>query len=305
MGDFNHDLDSLRGWQILKTAGWVDLQEYANEHWDRTPTMTFRAASITDHILLSPELVPMLREVRTWDWFADHVALGAKLDLPAYQPIQRVWPLPGFIPWDEIDYESWRQEPYLIPDHHQLCIDEQLAHWAKDYESSFDQHMKHGLTSLPQGCKGRCTRQEPTVRSAAAPIPKTSRPGEVRLKDDGVAREVLRWFQQLRRLQSMQHAVRANKQTADAIEYRITVWRAIRKAKGFHPTFEQWWTQRPTSFAGLPRQFPTESPTLDLMEGIFQDFHHNYRRFEAWNLRQKRKLLSLQYEAKHREINFT
>ena len=179
-----------------------------------------------------------------------------------------------------IDYESWRKDRHLIPDHAQMCIDDQLEQWAKDYEYSFDRHMKRGLTALPQGCRGRCARQEPTVRNVAAPLPKISRPGEVRLRDDGVAREVLRWFQQLRRLQSMQHAVRANKQTVDAVEYRTTLWRAIRKAKGFQLDFEQRWTQRPTSFAGLPRRFPTEQPSLDLMEGIFQDFHHNYRRFE-------------------------
>ena len=264
--------------------------------------MTFRDASITDHILVSPELVPLLLEVKTWDWFADHAALGAKLQLPAYQPVQKVWPLPGYIPWDDIDYESWRQYPYVLPDHSELGIDDQLDLWAQNYEHSFDQHMKRGMSALPQGCKGRCARKQPTVRGAAAPLPKTSRPGEVRLRDDGVAREGLKWFQQLRRLQSMLHAVRANKQTVDALEYRITLWRAIRKAKGFQPNFEQWWEHRPTSFAGLPRRFPTEPPNLDLMEGIFQDFHYNYRKLETWNIQQRKKLLALQYEAKHQKI---
>ena len=50
MGDFNHELDTLRLWQILKAAGWIDLQEYAYEHWDRTPTMTFREARAGTHV---------------------------------------------------------------------------------------------------------------------------------------------------------------------------------------------------------------------------------------------------------------
>ena len=80
------------------------------------------------------------------------------------------------------------------------------------------------------------------------------------MRTDFVGRAVHRWFQQLRRLQSMVHATKAGKETADAIEYRISLWRAIRNAKGFDGTFETWWETRPTQSAGLATSFPTEPP---------------------------------------------
>ena len=87
----------------------------------------------------------------------------------------------------------------------------------------------------------------------------------------------MKWFQQLRRLQSMQHPLRASKQTADAVEYRATLWRSIRRAKGFHLDVEHWWQdEKPTSFTGLPRRLPTEPPTCEMAEAIFQDFLYNY-----------------------------
>ena len=72
MGDFNHDLDQLHGWEILKSAGWKDAQDVACELCGREHTTTYRETSITDHILLSPEMLPFLEKVDTWPWFADH-----------------------------------------------------------------------------------------------------------------------------------------------------------------------------------------------------------------------------------------
>ena len=57
VGDFNHDLDALRGWEVLQRAGWKDAQDLAYEWWGQEHCMTYRSASITDHVLLSPEMV--------------------------------------------------------------------------------------------------------------------------------------------------------------------------------------------------------------------------------------------------------
>ena len=49
LGDFNHDLCTLRGWEILQAEGWIDAQDYAWQRWGKEPEMTFRESSITDH----------------------------------------------------------------------------------------------------------------------------------------------------------------------------------------------------------------------------------------------------------------
>ena len=53
-GDFNHDLQDLRGWAMLQQLGWQDAQALAADRWGQEYFMTFRDSSITDHVLLSP-----------------------------------------------------------------------------------------------------------------------------------------------------------------------------------------------------------------------------------------------------------
>ena len=260
VGDFNHDLELLRGWEVLQRAGWRDAQEIAHELWGQEYQMTYRDSTITDHILISPELVPFVTGFQGWKMFADHLSIGVKLDIPIVRLKQKVWPLPAEIPWDAIQYENWRQAKHDLQPPDIPGIDHQVEQWARSYENSFDGYVDKKIGSLPTPCRGRCQQRKPIEREVDCPLLKPSRPGEVVVRTDFVGRAVHRWFQQLRRLQSMVHATKAGKETADAIEYRISLWRAIRNAKGFDGTFETWWETRPTQLAGLATSFPTEPP---------------------------------------------
>ena len=80
-------------------------------------------------------------------------------------------------------------------------------------ENSFDGFMDTSIGHLPTSCRGRCQQKDPVVRAVDSPLLKPSRPGEVQIKTDFVGRAVHRWFQQLRRLQSMVHAKNADKNT--------------------------------------------------------------------------------------------
>lgn len=220
--------------------------------------MTYRCSSITDHVLLSPEMIPLLTDVKCWNWFADPSGIGACLKVPSVKLQQRVWPLPAEVPWDAVRYEEWRQANHCLPDTQVFGPDHRVLHWARAYENSFgfDGFMDTSVGSLPISCRGRCQQKEPLLRAADRPLLKPSRPGEVQIKTDFVGRAVHRWFQQLRRIQNMVHAKNADRDTPDAIEYSSSLWRAIRKAKSFEGTFENWWRTRPTQSAGLPYGFP-------------------------------------------------
>jgi len=302
LGDFNHDLEALRGWEVLQRAGWRDVQQLAHELWGQDYRMTYRDSSITDHVLVSPELIPYIVEVRCWSWFADHMGLGACLDVPIVKLQQNAWPLPAEIPWQAVRYEDWRQAHHSLPQTADFGIDYRVQHWARSYENSLGGYFDTAVGSLPTSCRGRCQQSEPVQRSVECPLVKPSRPGEVQMKTDLVGRAVHRWFQQLRRLQSMVHAKNADKNTPEAIEYRCSLWRAIRTARGFDGTFEVWWRTRPTQAAGLPVDFPQEPPTAAFCRAIFEDFLINYRNFESWHVRHRRKLLTAQYQANTNKI---
>eukprot|EP00438_Fugacium_kawagutii_P023955 Skav232717 [mRNA] locus=scaffold4051:89627:96304:+ [translate_table: standard] len=301
-GDFNHDLHHLPALQVLFDQGWRDLQHLAFERHGRAFTYTCKGSTITDHILLSPELVSRFVRADSWDVFADHAALGGLFHFPSWNPTQTVWTMPAKIPWDLLDRDHWQQAAHVVTHCPQDSLQHRYARFSAEYEASFDGHLATPGKTLPPAARGRGQRLTPEVRPLACPLVKATRPGEIRPASDILGRTVYKWFQQVRRLQSMVHALRANKQTLDAQLYRASLWRAIRFAKGFQDGWEQWWATRPTCHLGLPRQFPTEVPTLVLCEALYADFLTNYKKFESWHLRHRHKLLQLTYQEKRAKV---
>ena len=56
-----------------------------------------------------------------------------------------------------------------------------------------------------------------------------------------------------------------------------------------------WWQSRPVKLQGAPSALPQPIPNLSVAEMIFTDFRENYRRFEAWNTRQRSSVLQERY----------
>lgn len=129
---------------------------------------------------------------------------------------------------------------------------------------------------------------EPTPRSCRA-----SRPGEEELVADTVGKAVILWFKQLRRLQSYRHAICAGQTHDAAVHYRIELWSAIRRSKGFDRSFPQWWEQH--DFYSTLGPLPLTPPGEELAILIYQAFHHAFRTFEQWHLNQRKQAL----QAKH------
>ena len=294
-GDFNHDLDSLRGWEVLQSLGWRDSQDLANERWQQDYLMTCKGKTITDHVLLSPELVNLVEEVKTFEWFTDHAALGVRLNVPCARSTQKIWSLPASIPWDDVDRDKWNSLDHTMQGPEPTDLDARVERWAKSYEKSFNTCMK-GISHLPNHCTGRCQRKEPEIRPSTLPLLRPSRPGEVPMSSESLGRTVQLWFKQLRRLQSLLHSIRAKKYTVEAQVYRMELWSSILRARGFKNGFKQWWSDRPTKSAGLPPKLPEGYPAEVMMEAIFHDFEINYRRLESWHSRQRCKVLEAQYQ---------
>ena len=274
----------------LCRQGWVDIQEWGMLHNGWAPVATCKGATTIDFVLISPELVPCLRQVRSWPLFSDHLALGVEIELPLEPIVQQVWPLPRSIDWDVVDWDAWHTQAGAIEisdlnnDAAYECI------W-RFYEASFDGHCKTPDRLLPSQCRGRAATTSPVQRKAALPLLRPSRPGELCQSTDLLGRLPQKWFLQLRRIQSLVHGLRSGKDTTDAIVYRIELWRSIRFSKGFLGGFQEWWLNRPVQLPGSPPILPEFVPSCEIAERIFCDFEQNYRQLESWHARKRHQIL--------------
>ena len=140
------------------------------------------------------------------------------------------------------------------------------------------------------------------VRQDQCPLLRPSRPGEAQMATDFVGRAVQSWFRQVRRIQSLLHAVRAGKETGDAQIYRANLWHSICMAKGFGKSFKAWWPDRPLRLQGSPVALSAHVPPCWMVELIWEDFQCNYRKFESWHVRRRKELLTVQMEENHNRL---
>ncbi|CAJ1442427.1 unnamed protein product [Effrenium voratum] len=258
-----------------------------------------------DRLYISPELAAFFTAAHYEAWFADHGALHGVFQIPDNHPSYWAWPLPAQLPWEEADIQTWHAsfQPSLNDTQPTLDPTSHYKHLGYLYETSLDHHLsEHSHIRLPPACLGRGQRLQPVRRQPQAPILRSSRPGEEHLASDVISRAVLRWFRQLRRLQSMHHALKAGGQGPTHQLYRTELWHAILHAPGFQPTFCEWWPTRKHQFQGSPPHLPLYAPSLDLMHNIYNDFRYNFRSFESWNLRQKSKCNQARLQQHHHRI---
>ena len=111
-----------------------------------------------------------------------------------------------------------------------------------------------------------------------------------------------RWFQQLRRLQSLKHALKAGSTAASALEYRSSLWGAICSARGFRGGFLQWWPSRPHRLVGSPASLSLAVPDAETALRVFVDFRCNFRRLESWHIQNRSRILQSKYDASMAQV---
>eukprot|EP00438_Fugacium_kawagutii_P000488 Skav216948 [mRNA] locus=scaffold3396:197642:204095:+ [translate_table: standard] len=297
-GDFNVGDDDLPCFALWRSLGWRSAQALALEWWDQPKTPTCKHTTERDLVWLSPEAQVLCRWVDVADLFADHAMVTVGLHIPSHNPRALHWPLPSKIPWDQVpadwgmssDPPSWMETG---------SVDDQWRQLGATFESALDGHLKQQpQASLQRAQRGRLQRTSPTPRGQTTTFAKPSRPSEVQLRSDFAGSATKLWFQQLRRLQSYKAAILANKQTPCAIAYRVELWSAIRRSRGFDPDFPTWWSMSRThDEPGTPRQLPLGPPGPEDAVALFQVFRSCFEAFENWHLRQRTQLLRSKYEA--------
>ena len=295
-GDLNCTSTSLDAFEVWRNHGWVSLQDFAAFRWGWDIIPACKKVTERDFIWCSPEALDLLCDVSTQEVFCDHCVLIGHFRVPEVLPSLRTWSIPARIPWDSVDLSDFDSCH---------CDFEPVGFTATELVASIGSTLEDGLSgrvqgqpdqSLTQQQKGRGKRTTPKSVNIVAPTSRPSREGEVALRGDLAGRSVHLWFKQLRRLQSYLFAIRANSSSASAVAYRVELWAAILRARGFGSSFTNWWIKHSSgSEFVVPRHFPQGPPGAIVAEAIFRRFKLSFEQFENWHLRQR----SIALKAKH------
>ena len=298
-GDVNQDESALRQVSIWRQHGWVEAQCLAFDRWAQPIVNTCKHATKRDVIYLSPEAAAACCSVQVKADYMEHHTVIANLSLEVLGDPIRKWPLPGEIPWDDVDISSWHSQ--FVPD---IPACATSTDWMKRFATQFESSLHGFVTSrpgggLPSGCQGRSRRTQPAASTSGLVCLRASRPGEEVLGHDFLGQEIK---QQLRRIQSLVHATKSNSLTPGATEYRASLWRAIRQAKGFKSGFPTWWRTRHVQLQGSPQSLPLGVPQAAMVQALFVDYRENFRRLEAWSIRKREAVLKCKMESSCNEL---
>ena len=292
-GDFNFGPQELGHFNIWRQEGWHTAQELAALRWGWEWQPTCKGATERDLIWMSPAVSSLCTGISIEDVFADHASISVTLSISEAPATFLTWPRPQEITWEEVDISQWHEHCNTCTFDAPEDATEFLTKFSEHFENSLTGYVGQSGVGLSHKQRGRASRLKPMKQTMAPQTCKASRHGEVVLQHDLVGTAVLRWFKQLRRLQSYKHSITAGNRHYAAEMYRIELWNAIRRAHGFDPNFASWWERQ--DFYQALGPLPTHPPEADLAVLIFEAFHHEFRVFERWHLGQKTQLVLNKY----------
>ena len=282
-GDFNQTYDALSQTQVLKDAGFVELQVYAQQRWGSSILNTCKGKSVKDFVWISRELIPFLTHVTVDStWFADHSLVYGTFSPIAHEAAIPIWRKPKPVEWPQY------QEDDLIHHHSTSTpggapsVDDGLCSIFGDLEAWGDAKLKSlGKPGLLSNQKGRCCTTEVSWSCSTTTPPKLSRKGEVEPSFMGENFNHYLWLRQLRRLQSLQLLLSTSIASASKFEHALGLWTSIKQAKGFKRGFRSWWHNRAIVLPSSPLNVPLGLPSYEIAQGLFQGFLAEFRLFES------------------------
>ncbi|CAL1128806.1 unnamed protein product, partial [Cladocopium goreaui] len=294
-GDFNFSPHELTSFDTWRAYGFCSAQEMAAQRWNHEIVPTCKGTTERDMIWMSPMAASLCNNLHVQDVFHDHSSLAVELNIGVLKPSIRTWPRPREIPWDQVQIADWHQQSHETQPLEHSSSTETLKQLARTFEQSLNGFVRDlPSRSLSSAHCGRAQRLAPAKLTPTPQSCRASRPGEEHLVADTVNKAVILWFKQLRRIQSYRHSIVAGHQHQNAVQYRIELWSAIRRSRGFEGSFDVWWLQQ--DFAQVLGPLPLLPPDAQAADLIFQAFHHAFRTFERWNLQQRQQVLQARYD---------
>eukprot|EP00435_Cladocopium_sp_Y103_P041452 s2524_g11.t1 len=288
-GDLNMSPDDVPAFDILRGAGFKDVQDLAEEIWGVAIQPTCKGKTRKDYLFISPELQCLLTEVRVLqDIWPDHAVLLASFQSARNLPKRMAWPAPGEFPWPKDFACSFQwQLDHPDPSSHYSAM------WAA-IESQAAQQCPVPVTTRMKGCAQQCAPKP--VSRLSHPPGKAGRPGDFQPDFHGVSFRHGQWIRQVRRLQNYVRSVRHD--ANEGTHHQLSLWGSILRAKGFAPDFPTWWSSISTRVPGCPVQCPQCPPSLAVADAMFDSLTQTVRHLEG-----QMKQASRQYAKVRRETD--
>eukprot|EP00435_Cladocopium_sp_Y103_P064734 s15_g26.t1 len=204
------------------------------------------------------------------------------------KPLQPSMPQPGRgAMWNVVAVEE--PPTTIVPTTHgEILITKQRSHEttssAEDKYVSLWRTIEHSAAQkLPfppaKNSRGRaCTSEtKPVVGGKFAPV-RIARKGDFQPHFHGASLRHAQWIRQARRIQSY---LRAVKDDVPPSSHACQTWGSILRAKGFTPTFVDWWLSSTHKVHGAPAQLSWTPPSRTTASAIFDSFALAVRAFEA------------------------
>ena len=162
-GDYNHSPSELSEVSVWLEQGWIEIQDLAAAKWQTPKIPTCKHATYRDFIFLSPEAAAFCVSAQVSYLFQEHATVSASFSLPCSACVDQSWPLPGEVPWSQVEVEDWHLHGQHAPV--DLCGPTDFYRkFSRAWESSlagFVRETPH--KSLPSHCYGRARRTQPCL----------------------------------------------------------------------------------------------------------------------------------------------
>lgn len=298
-GDFNHTYGALPHTSRLIEAGFVEIQQYALQAWNKPIEVTCKGATTKDFVWVSPELIPMLCEVHVdATWFADHSLVYGKFKgHHVHKPIP-MWKKPHPLPWEQCN-DLIEVGPQCVSTD---TSEDQIKSIMQALECSVDLTLKKSTQAgLVSSQKGRCcTTKEFWCKHPLQP-PKVGRHHDVKPTYMGENMTHVRWLRQLRRLQDVVRLLSKPAVVGGRIDHLTSLWTAVKQAPGFPGGFRHAWSTRAHYAPDDPVNIPSNLPTVECAIRIRDTFELEFRAFEKSLIRHRiEKAKSLRVQESHR-----
>jgi len=290
-GDWNSSPNSLPVFDLLQNFGFRDLQDVVWERWGIQPQATCKRKTWKDYCFLSPELQALLLGYKVLDdvW-PDHAVLQGEFARFTKAIPRQIWASPAEFPWPV----TWEVDPLIWKTSNASVDAKYTAVW---------EHIERTATEVlpfkPQKfCMGRArtTSTKAVVSGKIAPV-KRGRKGDFNPHFLCASFRHAQWVRQVRRLQSFAHFANGSNFQPDN-QHSLAVWGSIIRAKGFVPTFCQWWEENQFRVHGAPVKVPLYPPNAQIAVKMFESVALAARDFEG-----KMKKSSRAYARLRREHN--
>ena len=277
--DWNLRAHEVPQWQELLQAGFKDVQDLASQWWSQKEQFTRKGTSRKDFLFVSAEMAHLLRAVRVChDVFPDHSQVVADFAVGDLKVACLLWRHP-------LSVEGRRSTAQLPVD--QITSFDRTKPLSERYTEIFQvfedrlsgERMRSGQAPLAPAQRGRATTFEVTPRKSRPVPPVKGREGEFIPQLTAPRAQHVQWYRQLRRLQAYEQGVRHQRTSYGSIAQRAELWRAIRHATGFVPSFPTWAKQQLSCMQELP-SFPVHPPDHDFAAACFENFRDSVRNLE-------------------------